>query len=275
MRGVLVLALLLLAVASALAAGASAMLARNVLDPEGFGTAVLGTIRSPAGRQLVRTSAENAVLDRFAASAPELARAAAPLVGTWAVRALNSPAAARVVAPAAVGLQQGILTGTQRGSVQFDVRAFATAAKPPPAVSALLAAAPGELLLDVPWVEVSPGAQTVLQELDRHRRLPMLLAGLAALAGLLALVLARRRSAVLIAMGVMLAAGAWLLRPLAADVAGAVVVRRSGPGAAAAPLAGVFVDRLFDGWGAIGWAFVAIGCALVLVGAAFALRRSS
>jgi hypothetical protein len=150
---------------------------------------------------------------------------------------------------------------------------MATAANAPPVILSVLDAVGGDLLVTVPWVSISPGAQTVLQELDRHRWLPTALAIGALVTALLALMVSRRRGFTLIVLGVGLAVSAYLLRPLATDVTSAVVARET-QDVSTGPLAGVFVDNLFDGWTAVSGALIAIGLALALVGLVFSLRRS-
>ena len=274
MRFLLSLVLIVLAVGAAIGSGAGAMLTRNVLDPNGFTAVVVGTAQSPAGQQLVRTTTANRLADRAAAEGYDgvLARAGATAVGDWAARAIMGKAASRVLASAAIGLQQGILTGTQSGHVAFDVRAFASALDPPPAVATALAAVPGPLVVEVPWIEVTPGAQTLLQELDRHRWLPKGLAIAAVVLGFLALTVSRRRGLALVLLGVLLAAAAWLLRPIATGAVPAMV-SRDAPDSTTGPLAGEFVQRLFDGWGAVSGALIAIGIALAILGVVFGLRR--
>ncbi|MGI9116374.1 MAG: hypothetical protein ACR2JV_01905 [Gaiellales bacterium] len=274
MRFLLSLILIVLAVGAALLSGAGAMLARNVLDPAGFTHVVVETVQSPAGTQLVRAAVENEVAIRAAAQPDAIAMGAASIAGAWAVKAVHSDAAPRVLGPVAIGLQQGILTGTQSGAVQLDVRALATAAEPPPVVLTVLSAIPGDLLVTIPWISMSPGAQTILQELDRHRWLPTALAVAAILLGMLALLVSRRRGLALVLMGVALAVSAYLLRPLATDVTSSAVARSS-QDVTTGPLAGVFVDQLFTGWSAVSGALIAIGLALVLVGVVFGVRRAS
>lgn len=273
MRFLLSLLLVVVAIAMALCSGAGAMLARNVLDTGGITRAVVATVQSPAGLSLVRTSVANGVADRAAAQPSVVATGAASIAGDWAVRAVRSDAAGQILAPVAVGLQQGILTGTQKGSVQLDVRAMANAADAPPVITALLDAVGGQLLVTVPWVSISPGAQTVLQELDRHRWLPTACAIAALGLGLLALLLSRRRGLTLILLGLGLAASAYLLRPLATDLTASVVARRA-QDVSTGPLAAEFVNQLFDGWTSVSGALIAIGLALVLVGLVFSLRSS-
>lgn len=273
MRLLLSLPLVVLAIVAALASGAGAMLSRNVLDTPGFTRAVVATVRSPAGTQLVRTAVANEVANRAAAQPGVIAAGAAAIAGNWAARAVRSEAATQILAPVAVGLQQGILTGTQRGAVKLDVRAMATAAHAPAVVRAFLDAVGGDLMVTVPWVAIAPGAQTVLQELDRHRWLPAGLAVASAVLALLALVVARRRGLTLIVLGAGLSASAYLLRPLATDLTGTVVARQA-QDVSTGPLAAVFVDQLFDGWTAVSGALIAIGLSLVLVGAVFGVRRS-
>ncbi len=273
MRFLLSLLLIVLAIAAALCSGAGAMLSRNVLDTPGFTRAVVATVQSPAGTQLVRTAVANEVSNRAAAQPSLIAAGAAAIAGNWAARAVQSDAATQILAPVAVGLQQGILTGTQKGAVQLDVRAMATAADAPPVVVSFLDAVSGDLLVTVPWIAISPGAQTVLQELDRHPWLPAGLAIAAAGLAVLALVAARRRGLTLILLGLGLAVSAYLLRPLATDLTGSVVARQA-QDVSTGPLAAVFVDQLFDGWSSVSGALIAIGLSLILVGAVFSLRRS-
>ncbi len=273
MRFIVSLLLLLLAVGCALAAGAGAMLARNVLEPAGFSQAVVRTVQSPAGLSLVRTSLQNEVANRAAAQPALIAQGAAQVAGAWGVRALQSDAAAQILAPVAVGLQQGLLTDSQQGRVQIDVRAMAQAAEAPPVVLTILDAVQGDLLVTIPWLSLSPWAQTVLQTLDRHRWLPQGLAIAALVLGALAIIMARRRGLSLVLMGIALAVSAYLLRPLATDVSASVVAQRS-QDVSTGPLAGVFVDQLFDGWTAVSGALIAIGLALALVGLVFGVRRA-
>lgn len=245
-----------------------------MLDVNGFTAVLVGTAQSPAGQQLVRTAVANTLVDEAAARGYDglAIRAAAGVAGDWAAMAVRKPAATRVLASTAVGLQQGILTGTQSGVVEFDVRAFATALQPPPVVATALAAIPGPLVVQVPWVEISPGAQTVLQELDRHRWLPAGLALLAVMLALLALMVARRRGFTLVVMGVLLAVAAWFLRPVATGLAASMVAGQSAD-AATGPLADEFIQRIFTGWSAVSGALIAIGIALVVVGVVFGVRR--
>ena len=273
MRFLLSFVLIALAIVAALCSGAGAMLSRNVLDSAGFTQAVVATVQSPAGIGLVRTAVANEVANRAAAQPGLIAAAAADVAGNWAVRAVQSDAAAQILAPVAVGLQQGILTGTQKGAVQIDVRAMATAADAPPVVTSFLAAVNGDLLVTVPWVAISPWAQTVLQELDRHRWLPTGLAVAAVGLGLLALLISRRRGFTLLVLGTGLAVSAYLLRPLSTNVLGSVVAGQT-QDSSTGPLASVFVDQLFAGWSAVSGALIAIGAALVLVGVVFSLRRT-
>ena len=276
MRFLLSLLLVVLAVGAAIGSGAGAMLSRNVLDVNGFTAVVVGTAQSPAGQQLVRTTVANGLVERAAAGGYDglVVRAAASAAGDWAATAIRGKAATRVLASAAVGLQQGILTGTQSGAVTFDLRAFVSALEPPPAVATALAALPGPLEVEVPWIEVSPGAQTLLQELDRHRWLPAGLAVAAITLGFLALVVSRRRGFTLILLGLLLAVVAWLLRPVATGAATAMV-SRNGADPSTGTLADAFVEHLFAGWGAVSGALIAIGAALVLLGLVFSLRRRS
>lgn len=262
--------LIALAVACALLAGATAVLTRNVIDPAGFRATVVDTLRSPAGVAVVRGAVENEVRARAAAQPAILAAGAADVAGAWSARALASPAAPRVLGPLAVGLQQGILADGQAGRARIDLRALATAADPPPAVTALLDLVQGDLLVAVPWVPVSPWTERILRLLDRHRWIPAGLAAAAIAAGLLALANARRRGLALVVLGTGLAVGAYLLRPLAEDGAGWFVDSgQVGYG----QLARVIVREALDGWSAVSGALIAIGLAIVLVGLVLGVRR--
>lgn len=263
MRSLVVSLLVIIAIAGALGAGASAVVARSALEPQGFGEALLAALRSPAGAAAVGTAAADAVRER--SGTEPVAEAAA----RWAEAALRRPEAADVAAPAAIALQQAILTGRPPGSLELDARALARAVEPPPAVQAALLDREGAVVIVVPWRAPSPGAVRVLQQLDRHRRAPALLAVLAAVAAILALILARRRALVLIALGLVLAAIAIASVVVAVDSAAAAAV-------ATAPVSAerALVEQLLDGWTAVGLALTAIGVALVLVGAAFARRAS-
>lgn len=273
MRGLLSLVLIVLAVGAAIGSGAAAMLTRNVLDVNGFTAVVVETVRSPAGQQLVRTTVANRLVDRAAAEGYDglVVRTAAGAAGAWAAQAIRTPAAARVLGATAVGLQQGILTGTQTGTAAFDVRAFASAVQPPAVVTTALAAIPGPLLVDVPWIRIAPGAQTVLQELDRHRWLPTGLAIAAVALAACAIGLARRRGLALILLGALLAVAAWFARPAATRLASSIAAERSRE-TATGPLADAFVQHLFAGWSAVSGALIAIGVALAILGAVFGAR---
>ncbi|MFM7247013.1 MAG: hypothetical protein ACKO2Y_06055 [Actinomycetota bacterium] len=272
MRALLVLVLVVLSVACALLAGLGAVLTRNVIEPEGFARVVVATAQSPEGNALLRGGVAREV-ERLAADQPSVLAAGAGLIaGDWAVAAVNSKAAARVLGPTAIGLQQGILTGTQDGTLRLDVRAFAGAADPPPLVTALLAVIPGEIAVVIPWVQVSPGFERALRLLDRRPWLPAGLAVAAAALGLVALLAARRRGLTLLALGLILAASAFLLRPLARESTTWLAAADSRDEAVAA-LAPVVVDAVLDGWTAVSGALTAIGLALALVGLVLGVRR--
>jgi hypothetical protein len=271
-RALLVPVLLVLAVAAALGAGLAAVLERNVLDPAGFQRVVVTAAQSPEGAALVRGAVVREVELRAADQPAVLVEGAAILAGDWAVAALRSKAATRVLGPTAVGLQQGILTGEQDGVLRLDVRAFAEAADPPPLVRALLAAVPGELAVEVPWVRVSPWLERALRLLDRYPRLPAGLAAAAVGLGVLALLAARRRGLVLVGLGALLAASAFLLRPLAREGAGRLA-SADGADEAVAALAPIVVGAVLDGWSAVSGALIAIGLAIVLVGFVLGVRR--
>ena len=272
MRALLVLILVVLAVASALLAGVGAVLTRNVIEPQGFARVVVTTAQSPEGNALLRGGVAREV-ERLAADQPAILAAGAALIaGDWAVAAVNSKAAARVLGPTAIGLQQGILTGKQDGTLRLDVRAFATAADPPPLVNAILAAVPGEIAVVIPWVKVSPSFERALQLLDRQRWLPTGLAVAAVALGLLALLTARRRGLTLVGLGLALAASAFLLRPLARESTTWLSSADTRDEAVAA-LAPVAVDAVLDGWTAVSGALTAIGLAIALVGLVLGVRR--
>ena len=63
-----------------------------------------------------------------------------------------------------------------------------------------------------------------------------------------------------------------LLRPIATGATSAMVAR-AGADTTTGPLAEEFVQRLFDGWGAVSGALIAIGAALAILGLVFSLRR--
>ena len=271
-RFLLSLILAALAVTSALGSGASAMLVRNVLDPNGFATTVVSVLQSPAGVARVQARVEQEIRT-LATGQPEIiVLGVSVLAGTWAADAIRSPAAARVLGPAAVGLQQGILTGAQDGTVQIDVRALATVVKPPPAVAAVLAVVPGDLMLKAPWLRLSAEFETALQQLDRHRQLPAALAGLAVVLGLLTVAVARRRGIALLLLGVMLVIAAFFLRSMAAQYIARFVVGPRGDAERQA-LDQEVIDQVLRGWGSVSGALIGIGLALALVGLTFSLRR--
>lgn len=271
-RFLLSLILAALAVTSALGSGASAMLVRNVIDPNGFATTVVGVLQSPAGVAQVQARVEQEVRTLAAGQSEIIVVGVSVLARTWAADAIRSPAAARVLGPAAIGLQQGILTGTQDGTVQIDVRALATAVKPPPAVAAVLAVMPGDLMLEVPGLRLSAEFETAVQQLDRHRQLPAALAGLALVLGLLAIVVARRRGIALLLLGVMLAGAAFFLRSMAAEYVARFVVGTSG-NAERQALDQEVIEQVLRGWGSVSGALIGIGLALALVGLTVSLRR--
>lgn len=272
MRALLVLLLVVLSVASALLAGLGAVLTRNVIEPEGFARVVVATAQSPEGNALLRGAVAREV-ERLAADQPAvLAAGAALIAGDWAVAAVNSKAATRVLGPTAIGLQQGLLADGQDGTLRLDVRAFASAADPPPLVTALLAAIPGDIAVVVPWVRVSPGFERALRLLDRNPWLPTGLAVAAVALGILALAAARRRGLTLVALGAVLAASAFLLRPLAHEGTSWLAAADTRDEAVAA-LAPVAVDAVLDGWTAVSGALTAIGLAIALVGFVLGVRR--
>jgi len=124
----------------------------------------------------------------------------------------------------------------------------------------------------VPWVSVSPQMQYTLRELDRHRMLPAGLAVVALVAGLLAVMLSKRRGFALLVLGIALAAAAFLLRPIATTASG-LFINRGSQGGSASSLAPTVVEQVFTGWSAVSGALIAIGLALALAGAVLSLRR--
>lgn len=274
MRTLVTLILIVGAVVCAVGAGAGSMLTRNVLDPSGFSDVVVHTVQSPAGLAMVRTAVENNVANRAAAEPAIISELVSKAAGNWAVTVFRSDAAVQVLGPVAVGLQQGILNGGSTQEVQLDVRAMAAASDTPPLITQLLNSQSGDVLVTVPWVSVSPQMQFTLRELDRHRMLPAWLALAAAVCGLLALMLAKRRGLVLLVLGIGLAAAAFLLRPVATTASG-LFINRGSQGGAASPLAPTVIEQIFTGWAAVGGALIAIGLALALVGAVLSLRRRS
>jgi len=271
-RSLLALVLLIIAVAAAVAAGAAAVLTRNVLDPAGFSRVVVASMQSPAGLALVHQRVESQIRDRAVGQPEALSSVVATATAAWAVAAIESDAAPRILGPLTVGIQQGLLTGDQTRTVQLDVRALATAVQPPPIVAALLAMAQGDILVDIPWVQVSPLAAVVLQQLDRHRSAPTLLGLVALITGVVALLFARRRGLTLVLLGLFLAVAAYGLRPIATYAHGWIVdARTSDQGLAA--LSKVAINEIFVGWSAVSGALIAIGLALALVGAVLGFRR--
>jgi len=272
MRTLVPLLLIIVAVVCAVGAGAGSMLTRNVLDPSGFSDVVIHTVQSPAGLALVRTSVENNVANRAAAQPAVISNLVASTAGDWAVSVFQGDAARQVLGPVATGLQQGILNGDSAQQVQIDVRAMAAASTTPPLISRLLDSQSGDVLVTVPWVSVSPQMQYTLRELDRHRMLPAGLAVVALVAGLLAVLLSKRRGFVLLVLGIALAAAAFLLRPIATTASG-LFINRGSQGGSASSLAPTVVEQVFTGWSAVSGALIAIGLALALVGAVLSVRR--
>ncbi|MEI6626361.1 MAG: hypothetical protein WCO40_08460 [Thermoleophilia bacterium] len=272
MRTLVPLLLIIVSVVCAVGAGAGSMLTRNVLDPSGFSDVVVHTVQSPAGLALVRTSVENNVANRAAAQPAIISNLVATTAGDWAVSVFQGDAARQVLGPVATGLQQGILNGDSAQQVQIDVRAMAAASTTPPLISRLLDSQSGDVLVTVPWVSVSPQMQYTLRELDRHRMLPAGLAVVALVAGLLAVMLSKRRGFALLVLGIALAAAAFLLRPIATTASG-LFINRGSQGGSASSLAPTVVEQVFTGWSAVSGALIAIGLALALAGAVLSLRR--
>jgi hypothetical protein len=248
------------------------MLTRNVLDLSGFSDVVVHTMQSPAGLALVRSSVENNVANRAAAQPAILSNLVATTAGDWAVSVFQSDAAAQVLGPVAIGLQQGILNGDSAQEVQIDVRAMAAASDTPPLISRLLDSQSGDVLVTVPWVSVTPQMQYTLKQLDRQRMLPTGLAVAAVVAGLLAVMLSRRRGWALLLLGIALAVAAFFVRPIATTSSG-LFINRGAQGGSASTLAPTVVEQVFTGWSAVSGALIAIGLALALVGAVLSLRR--
>jgi len=272
MRTLVPFLLIVVSVVCAVGAGAGAMLTRNVLDPSGFSGVVVRTVQSPAGLALVRASVENNVANQAAAQPAILSNLVATTAGDWAVSVFQGDAAAQVLGPVAIGLQQGILNGDSAQEVQIDVRAMAAASETPPLITRLLDSQSGDILVTVPWVSVSPPMQYTLQQLDRHRMLPTGLAIAAVVAGLLAVMLSKRRGWALLVLGIALAAAAFLLRPVATTWSD-LFINRGAQGGSASTLAPTVVEQVFTGWSAVSGALIAIGLALALVGAVLSLRR--
>jgi LPXTG-motif cell wall-anchored protein len=124
----------------------------------------------------------------------------------------------------------------------------------------------------IPWVKVSPGFERALKLLDRQRWLSTGLALAAVALGALALVVARRRGLALLVLGLVLAASAVLLRPLARERTSWLAAADT-PDEAVAALAPVAVDAVLDGWTAVSGALTAIGLAIALVGLVLGVRR--
>jgi hypothetical protein len=248
------------------------MLTRNVLDPSGFSDVVVNTVQSPAGLSLVRSSVENNVANRSAAQPAIISNLVTAAAGDWAVSVFQGDAAAQVLGPVAIGLQQGILNGDSAQQVQIDVRAMAAASETPPLITRLLDSQSGDVLVTVPWVSVTPQLQFALRELDRQRMLPTGLAVAAVVAGLVAVMLSKRRGWTLLVLGITVAAAAFFLRPIATTSSG-LFINRGSQGGSASSLAPTVVEQVFTGWSSVSGALIAIGLALALVGAVLSLRR--
>ena len=98
------------------------------------------------------------------------------------------------------------------------------------------------------------------------------LAVVALVAGLLAVMLSKRRGFALLVLGISLAAAAFLLRPIATTASG-LFINRGSQGGSASSLAPTVVEQVFTGWSAVSGALIAIGLALALVGAVLSVRR--
>lgn len=264
MRGLSALVFGLLAILAAIGAGVGVVLVRTVVEPQGFAQTVVQIVQSPAGQRVVADEVAGAVRARSDALPLPVGDVAADALGRWAAQVAAGDQAARILAPTAVALHRGLLIDQQTGTAALDLRAFATAGDLPPDVEALLLAVPGEVVVEIPWVQVRGTAQFVIRQLDRHRVIPSVLAGLAVLFAVISLGAARRRGLAMMALGLGLIAAVLLFHLYAVRDPGLWF----GAGATSARgLDVAAVDAALRGWNAVGGALVVIGIAIVIVGA--------
>ncbi len=167
MRLLVALTFGVLAILSAIGAGIGVVLVRNVVEPEGFTRTVVAIVQSPEGQRFVAREVGGAVEAEAAGLPAPIATAAGAVAGTWAAAVLASPEAARVLAPTAIALQRGLLIDEQTGSAAIDLRSLAAAAPVPAEVEAVLVALPGEVVVDVPWLQVADHDIAVSRALPR------------------------------------------------------------------------------------------------------------
>jgi hypothetical protein len=264
MRLLVALTFGVLAILSAIGAGIGVVLVRNVVEPEGFTRTVVAIVQSPEGQRFVAREVGGAVEAEAAGLPAPIATAAGAVAGTWAAAVLASPEAARVLAPTAIALQRGLLIDEQTGSAAIDLRSLAAAAPVPAEVEAVLVALPGEVVVDVPWLQVDGRVQFILRQLDRHRVIPAVLAGSAVILALIAISAARRRGLAVLLLGGGLVAAVLLVHLYGIRDPS---VWFASSGAAARGLEVAAVREVLRGWNAVGGALVVIGVAIAILGA--------
>ena len=264
MRGLSTFVFGILAILAAIGAGVGVVLVRNVVEPQGFARTVVEIVQSPAGQRLVADGVSDGLVARSGELPVPVGEAAADAIGRWAAQIVAGDQAARILAPTAIALHRGLLVDRQSGTAALDLRAFASAGGLPPDVEAVLLAAPGGFVVEVPWVRVSGTGQFIIRQLDRHRTIPSVLAGGAVLFALISLFAARRRGLAMMTLGVGLIASVMLLH--------LYVIRDPAlwfpaGGESARGLDVAAVDAALRGWNAVGGALVVIGVAIIIVGA--------
>jgi hypothetical protein len=128
----------------------------------------------------------------------------------------------------------------------------------------VLVALPGEVVVDVPWLQVDGRVQFILRQLDRHRVIPAVLAGSAVILALIAISAARRRGLAVLLLGGGLVAAVLLVHLYGIRDPS---VWFASSGAAARGLEVAAVREVLRGWNAVGGALVVIGVAIAILGA--------
>lgn len=257
-----------LAIVAALGAGIGVVLVRNVIEPEGFSRTVVGIVQSPEGQRYVAREVGSAVESEAAGLPAPIAAAAGAVAGTWAAAVVASPEAGRVLAPTAIALQRGLLVDDQTGRAVIDLRSLAAASAAPAEVEAVLSAISGEVVVEVPWLQVDGRIQFVLRQLDRHRAIPAILAGAAVILALIALAASRRRGLATMLLGATLIAAVLFVHLYGLRDPSLWF----GPtGSGARELETAAVREVLRGWNGVGGALIVIGAAVVIVGAVLGL----
>lgn len=264
MRTIVALSFGVLAIIAALASGVGVVLVRNVIEPEGFSRTVVGIVQSPEGQRYIAREVGSAVEAEAAGLPAPIAAAAGAVAGTWAASVMASPEATRVLAPTAIALQRGLLIDQQTGRAFIDLRSLAGASATPGEVEAVLTAIPGEVVIEVPWLQVDGRIQFALRQLDRHRAIPGILAGAAVLFALVSLAAARRRGLATMLLGAALIA-AVLFVHLYGIRDPSLWFGPTGSGARGLEVAAV--REVLRGWSGVGGALIVIGAAVMIVGA--------